>query len=342
MAPMVVGCDIGFGNLKLVYGRTIEQAVRRVLPSGAVPIAQAPRAVDSSQNPMRGHTVNVAEPGGEDLWKAGVSWSDLPDVSRVLHSDYPSTKEYWALYMAALLEARTDHIDLLVTGLPFSQFNQNADAVTALQSKMVGVHHPSSERTVTVKAVKVMQQAIGAYVDAAYTDADVHRLRDAHTLVFDAGFYSVDYVLLYRTAIFDGQSSSSMSATSEILDEAAKKMARHYAARVSREAIEDALRKGEKRVMVINRLESFEPFVEAAARTSATKVINQIRNGLRSAAFDVGCVILAGGAGSLYEPVLREAFPKAHIYNSPQPVLANARGFFRAGLRQSTMQQDSR
>jgi len=332
MLPMVVGCDIGYGNLKVVYGRRGEPPVERVLPSGAGPVAMAPRTTSGEINLLKGHLVNVR---GES-WVAGVQGTQLQGYSRVLHANYPETDHYWSLYMAALLETKSDYIDVLVTGLPVYQFTQQPELKQRLKERLAGTHQPVGDRKIHVETVLIREQPLGAYFDAWYVNqAKMKELEKAHILVVDAGFYSVDYVVLYMGDVFHHYSSSSTLATGDILERAASKMASTHAATITKDMLEAALREGRNTIMVYSQEEPFMTYVESAARQVGKQVADEILNTLRTSQFNIGCVIMTGGAANLYASSLQAAFPKAFQYSSHSPVAANARGFHRMGLRQA-------
>jgi plasmid segregation protein ParM len=103
-----------------------------------------------------------------ERWVAGVEPERLQGWERELHSDYPSTKPYQALFYAALLLTEQREIDVLVTGLPVSQYLEPERRET-LAARLVGEHTITPKRSVTVKSVRVVPQPVGAYLDIVNT-----------------------------------------------------------------------------------------------------------------------------------------------------------------------------
>jgi len=69
-------------------------------------------------------------------------------------------------------------------------------------------------------------------------------------------------------------------------------------------------------------------YVEAAAKRTATVALTALKQSLRGERRPVDVVLLAGGGAKVYEDATREAFPRARLEMSDNPVLANVRGFW--------------
>lgn len=87
----------------------------RVLPAGTAPAGRLSEQITRNESALR-----VAVDG--EIFVAGVPHSQLQDWNRVLHKDYSKTPSYRALLHAALLLTRQRVIDVRVTGLPMSQY----------------------------------------------------------------------------------------------------------------------------------------------------------------------------------------------------------------------------
>jgi plasmid segregation protein ParM len=91
----VMGLDIGYSNLKIVHGYSNQKELSiEVLPVGVMP-ADGSKKIISSKN---GEEVLV----NGTMYRAGIDPGCLVKWKRSLHTDYPSTDEYLALFMLAL------------------------------------------------------------------------------------------------------------------------------------------------------------------------------------------------------------------------------------------------
>jgi len=331
MTDAVAGLDVGYGNLKIVWGRDAQQFEKSIMPVGAAPIDRLAKDMNGEPNLSNGYQVQV----GNAEWVAGVQPTLLQDFSRVLHRDYSTSPEYQALFHAALLRTGLDHISLLVTGLPVSQHVGQPSIKAALRERLVGRHFVSRQRTVQVDAVEILPQPIGAFFDACYAPGQrMSEAADSYTLVFDPGFYSVDYVVMYRNRLRDTSSDSSTIATSQILSIAAREIAKeHNRSEFNVGQIEEALRAGRDTIHMYGQPVPIMPAIERAARECSERVVRDMQGKLRTAGHDIDRIVLAGGGAGLYEAALRDAFPKAQLIKPAEPVLANARGFYLAGRR---------
>ena len=117
----VVGQDIGYSNLKIAFGTSDGEMTTVIRPAGAAPKEHFGSRFDGKKQDDFLH-VNV---DGQDF-VAGVSTDRAEMWERSLHADYAKTDSYKALFHAGLLLTGQKEIDLLVTGLPVSQFQDEA------------------------------------------------------------------------------------------------------------------------------------------------------------------------------------------------------------------------
>ncbi len=332
MNDVAAGLDVGYGNLKIVWGHSAQQFTTSVMPVGAAPLDRLAKDMNGAANLGSGYEVQV----NNVPWVAGVAPTLLQGATRVLHADYSKSPEYQALYYAALLRTGAERIGLLVTGLPVSQHIGEQTIRTELRDRLRGRHFINATRTVVVDEVEVLPQPIGAYFDACYSHGQrLTETGDSYTLVFDPGFFSVDWVVIYRNRLRDSSSDSSKIATSQILASAAREIGRENGSSEFNVAkLEEAMRAGRDTISMYGQQVPIMPAVERAAREASGRVVNDLLNKMRTAGHDIDRIVLAGGGASLYEGALREAFPKAEMIKPAEPVLANARGFFLAGRRE--------
>ena len=185
----LMALDVGYSNLKLLAGAPGASPAGTVLPAGAGPATALPLRPGGGNPSQDGRRVEV-----EGIaWVAGVEPSRLSTLARELHPDYPATAEYRALVHAALLAAGEDRIDLLVTGLPVDQW-RDAARCAALRDWLTGTHQVTAARRVTVAAVDVLAQPIGAYLDLAENEATM--LAESRLLLAESRVLVVDFGIL--------------------------------------------------------------------------------------------------------------------------------------------------
>jgi len=325
-AGLCVGLDIGYGNIKMVSSLGGPPFQQLILPVGAAPETQAAKTMGGRTDVGDGALVLIQ---GEP-WVAGVRPLDLQDFARPTHANYPKTKEYLALYYAALCKLGRDHVSVLVTGLPVSQFYEGKKngAVQEIVDRLQGSHYINAQCSVTVDRVIVVPQPYGSYTDIIQQEPELGSETDRLALCADIGYFSTDYVLLRGQHVIDTASGSSTDATSRILEDAAKQISQaNRGVAVSAARVESALRSGKDR-MTLGAVEvDYMAFVHAAASTVVGRVISKIQSDLRGQTDMIDLVILTGGGGSLFERAFRRAFPESKVAISKEPVIANARGF---------------
>ncbi|MGH8159255.1 MAG: hypothetical protein ACREPQ_14135 [Rhodanobacter sp.] len=321
----LVGLDIGYSQVKVVYGEKLELRAEERLPAGVAAIDSCPRAVSGDLAPSIVR-VNVR---GEDLG-ALIDPTLLQGSTRVLHEDYPSTREYMALFLATLKRLNLTDVAHLVTGLPVTQA-LNPMARRSLESRLVGTHELGPGHKVVVKEVTVLPQPIGAWLALAQ---DKGVAPQGRVLVFDAGHYSVDWVVLDQGQLMHQSSSSAHQAGSRLLEIAAEGILHDHGVRVSPSRIEQAVRGGMKQMSVGDVIVDLHAQLATAAKKITPGVIGRVREGLRNDLDSISHVVLAGGATPAYLGELRLAFPRARFHDMNQGVLANARGFWLWALAQ--------
>jgi plasmid segregation protein ParM len=151
--------DIGYSNLKLAFGPNGESPQTCLRPAGAAP---ADRFGSRFDGKAQDDFLHVLVDGQEFV--AGVSSDRAEMWTRSLHANYTARPSYEALFHAGLLLSEMERIDVLVTGLPVSQYLDEARR-NALAEQMRGIHPVTPKRTVSVEKVKVIPQPIGGLLD---------------------------------------------------------------------------------------------------------------------------------------------------------------------------------
>ena len=146
----VVGIDIGYSNLKLAYGNTDKGMLTTLRPAGAAPADRFGGRFDGKAQDDFLHVTVDGKP-----FIAGVSSDRAEMWERSLHADYSKTESYKALFHAGLLLSEMSEIDVLVTGLPVSQYQDEARR-KLLEQQFIGKHQITRKRSVYVSEVIVI------------------------------------------------------------------------------------------------------------------------------------------------------------------------------------------
>ena len=320
----IVGLDIGYSNVKMVFGEKGKETTSVVFPAGAGPLDIYPRQIGSKS------VVSMVSVDGEP-WVTGVNPARFDLATRVLHANYPETAEYRALFFSSLARTGMSDIDVLVTGLPVDQYLDDAKR-KALEARLTGEHQIAPKRKVVVKQTVVIPQPIGAYLDmmsAIHDDREAERIERARVLTVDPGFFSLDWAMIRDSAFQKNASGTSKIASSVILDEAASLISSaDFGGLFPKEDIEDAIQKGYKTVLVGAHEIDYNDYLNAASKKVSEEAMKPLLQSLRKEVSDVNIVLLAGGGAGFYREAIEDTFPKAKIILSDDSVLANARGFF--------------
>ena len=319
----ILGIDIGYSNLKLAYGERGATPKTLLRPAGAAP---ADRFSSRFDGKAQDDFLHVQVNG--DPFIAGVAPDRAEMWSRSLHADYPSSASYQALFHAGLLLSEADHVDMLVTGLPVSQYLDEKRR-HAIAEQMKGSHQVTPKRSVSVDAVKVIPQPVGGFLDfIAGGDTDIEGGR---VLVIDPGFFSVDWVVIADSDLHRQSSGTSLEASSVVLEEASRLIAKDYGSNVSTEKLENAIRGGKAEVLVLGKRVDLGPYIEQASRKVAPVVVESIQKSLRKESESVDRVLLVGGGAPFFKEALGTAFAQLTVVTTKDPVFSNARGFWLMG-----------
>ncbi len=317
----LVAVDVGYSNLKVLSGPLGSPPATVILPAGAGPAAAMPVQFGRARDD--GHLAVTVD---GDAWAAGVEPSRLQNWERELHPDYPSTPAYRALVHASLVAAGSKRVDRLVTGLPVNHY-QDPVRREQLSALLTGTHQVTQGREVTVKAVDILPQPFGAYLDLIQGAPD-EGFDQARVVVVDPGFFSVDWVLIDGGELRFANSGSSANAMSLLLEAADELIRRDHGGGLGRDEFEKLVRAGVGRVPLFGSPVELAPYIAAAAKRTAAVAITALKQSMRSERRPIDAVLLAGGGAAVYAEAVQDAFPKARVIVPEDPVLANVRGFW--------------
>lgn len=306
------------------------------MPAGAGPVSSLPESLGGGH--MRsGVIVNVQE----QPWVAGVEPYRLHGITRDLHDDYTTSNSYRALMLAAMQYPGVETIDMVVTGLPVSHY-QDREKKSMLGKRLRGTHSLGQGKRLTVKRAIVLPQPIGAFVDAhSQPHVDRALLSEGRVLIVDAGFFSFDWAVVEEMGLVSQVSGTSLQAMSRLLERANQILVDRYGDGVGVERIEATVRAQRPNILVHGERVSLQPILEQASRETAEIALNDLRQAQRGER-PVDMVIITGGGASYYEAPARALFDKSQILVPDHPWLANARGFWRYGRRHANKSNEAR
>lgn len=333
MSKYIVGLDIGYSNLVVACGEAGQGKPEHVvtMPAGAAPAVCMPRSLTGGINLDSGTQVQI----DNESWVAGVEPGRISDWTRELHADYPASNTYKALFYAALLVPERDIIDLLVTGLPVNQF-QDQSFVASLTERLKGIHRVTPKRSVDVKEVMVVPQPVGTFMSALWYEPEGSSLAETiqrgRAIVIDPGFFSVDWVS-FDQASMQGSAGTDLRAMSKVLSEMASLIRADYGAAPTIEKLESAVREGDPDIIFkgtkIEIAEYFQNAADVVSKAALQPLLNDIR--LDGGASSIDVVLMGGGGAHAYQAAATALFPHAQIICPVVSVETNARGFWACG-----------
>ncbi|KAA6183734.1 ParM/StbA family protein [Thiohalocapsa marina] len=326
----VVGLDIGYSNLKLAAGACGSTPRTQVLPAVAAPQLHVAQRLESG-NSRSPDGIAVSVHGQH--WIAGVAPARVSGWQRALHEDYVTSDTYQALLLAALQVIGAQRIDRLVTGLPVAQAMEPAQR-ERLRARLQG-RHALTDGAVEIAEVRVIAQPVGAFVELLMrADAPtLERIGAGTVLVIDVGFFSVDWAVLVNGDLRRTASGTSLEAMSVLIDAAAERLRGQRAGKAPVAAIEQALAQGRPAILLHGDWVALAPYLQLAAREVGAVALEALRRDLRHEQTNVDLLLLTGGGAALFEPAVRRVFPAVPLQLPPDPVGANARGYFHYGCR---------
>lgn len=321
----ILGLDIGYSNLKVAAGEKQLGCKTILRPAGAAPADRFGSRFDGKKHD---DYIHVLVDGEEFV--AGVSPDRAEMWGRALHADYVTSQSYTALFHAGLLLSEMDCIDVLVTGLPVSQY-MDESRKSALMKKVKGVHQVTPKRSIEVKRVKVIPQPIGGLLDYISQNENDTDIEDARILVIDPGFFSVDWVVVANNDYHRQSAGTSLNASSVVLEETAKLIAKDHGGQISTETLENAIRSGKRSVLVYGQRVEIDQYLNDAAKTVSSVVLEAIQKSLRTENKNIDRVVLVGGGAEFFKDAVEQAFTRIKVVTSSESVSSNARGFWLMG-----------
>ena len=336
---VVRAIDVGYGNTKFVLEHQQgSEVVCSLFPSLA---PQASHSPDLGVGVLKRRNSVVVEVNGI-RYEVGKDAHLAQDSShgRILDSTYPASDPYLALIRGAMFYMGVTSIDLLVVGLPVTNFVAYKDTMS---DRLVGTHKiPNMKKVViddddsipemievTVKKVQVLPQPLGAFFDYSIRSNLYSEMKNQMNLLIDPGYYTLDWLLAHGIKPIEARSGGHEGGMSAILTSIADSVSKKIGARITDlSSIDTAIRTG-KNPRFFGKEEDISAHVaagEAKARQFISVLANKVGSGI-----DVDNIILAGGGAEFFKEAIQEKFPKHNLIVTTDPVFANVRGFQIAG-----------
>lgn len=343
--------DIGFGYTKFSRGSFQEGWM---LDCHAIP-SVAPTVVGSQDALWSGGA--LGEQASVNVAVEGQSYAVGPDALRaanglfVRHLDdsFFTSPQYLALLRGALyyMDLPQDSIDCLVVGLPFDVY-RNRELRSVVAARVSGEHRIPSrggsapERTVTVRSVHVLPQAMGALISQCQAHRGLGRLSEDTHLVVDVGYGTLLWVVSEGQTPVASRSGQTMGGVATLLQAIAAQIGiglKDNPTMLNR--LDRALREESYELKIDGQTIDIAPYRKQMQVTIGqhlavlTRSLGHIR--------DIDNIYLTGGGGLHYLPMLQETFKNYRIYCNPDRArFENVRGYqVVAEMRAAQLQQST-
>lgn len=338
MKKNIIAIDIGYGNTKLVFGRENNSwgdlCFRSTTPKVNVPQVDVSKGMTGSLDRTPVSVDGATYLVGPEAYISG--------GGAILSTDFVARPEYLALLKGSIFYSMKktgtviEHIDMLVLGLPVSNWQPRQAALTVLGAGPHSISVPMALRStygekvdVTVGKVLVLPQPMGAlhYANHCLPTDKKLSAKGVH-MVIDPGYNTFDWFVSVGLRPDLQRCGSLQGGVSQLLKLVANAAGgRLGVGSLNLVEVENGLTTGEMRVhgKCLDMTE-FRPMMESAAEQVVDRFVNSIDMSL-----GISSVQLAGGGASFYLNALKKAFAGYEISVSEESVMANARGFYLVG-----------
>lgn len=336
--PVVRAIDVGYGNTKYVVAHTKGQPITCSLFPSVAPQANA--IGDLGNGVFQRRNTVTLDIGGV-RYEVGKDAELAQDASfgRVLDVDYSMSDTYMALLRGALYYMGEPTIDMLVLGLPVNLHDQFADK---LMARALGKHKvpafdaedPSSapQVTVEVKAVRVIPQPIGAFLDYSIRTKAYNRMRNEMNLLIDPGYFTLDWVVSKGVKMINARSGAHSGGMSSLLRAMAEQISHRIGSPITDlSLIDSAIREHRNPHFFGKEFTEFPEFLATGkekARQFVSVMANKVGTGV-----DIQNIVVAGGGAEFFLDVVQEKFPRHELVICDDPIYSNVRGFQLAGTQ---------
>lgn len=343
--PIVRSIDLGFGLVKFSHQpKGAQEMSYLVFPSMAIP--SDPSAMREIATRTR-NTFDV--PVGKSSYEVGFDVTLAQtgnDFGREITDDYFRSPIYDALMKGALRYMDEEVIDLLVVGLPVSQYQNDDRRGYLVEQWRTGPSGTPIDlgdgKQVRVLDVVVRPQPLGGYVEMFnHLDAvqnatkefglikSADDLLELTTLVVDPGEHTLDWLLIQKGQINTKASGAANDAGRHRIVRAVGEGLQAKVGRPLGPAIlprlNDALR-SDMQIKLSGVRYDLNEF-ESVIATTVEDPINRLIEGLRGMIDVVDLIVVVGGHPERYRDELHRRYPNIPILVLAQSVEANVRGY---------------
>jgi plasmid segregation protein ParM len=347
----VLAVDVGFGNVKAVWGRPDANLPNKALTNWKEICFKAVAHPVSGSHGSHGigSTDRIEVQVGADHFFVGPEATFGGGV-RALHEDYIATPEYEALltgawsYMFKETGALYPEVDVLVLGLPVSRFASTRRRLAELggKTRRVPVPYEMRERTqkdyVDLKPGKVLvlPQPFGGLRLASEQERSVDLFDDGVvSLVIDPGYNTFDWFVARSMNAQMDLCGSFQGGVSQILKKVSAEIANDHGVEspnfgdVEYSLVEGSMALGNKRIS----MESYRALANREARATVAEFLQRFDPNK----FRVARIYICGGGANFYSDAIRERLGAYKIEVMEDYVMANARGFWLFGNASKTV-----
>jgi plasmid segregation protein ParM len=319
--PVIRSIDVGFGYTK--YSAAEDNGiVYKSFPS----IAPRSSKIENSDLSMINERDTIIVTVDGTAYEVGPDslLLETSDTTRTLNDQYIHTAQYKALTYGALAYMNEESIDLLVVGLPVSNYESHHEA---LKRHLIGVHKINEKFSCNIKNVLVVYQPLGGLthcMSLSKTTLANYDLEYSMNLIIDPGFLTVDFLLANGNKMIENKSGAHNGGVSRILnaiaDSISKKLGKKYE---NYNAIDRALKRRKLKIAgkdedLLEHIKNTKSVIESPI----TYMKNMIGDGS-----DIDNIILLGGGANIFEKTLKENFKDREIIVIEDPSFANVKGY---------------
>lgn len=335
MGKTVIGIDVGYGNVKAVWGPEFDSKSEIIFRSVA----------KRTMNKQDGFGS-----GGEDLNRIGIEIDGFrylvgPDASQsgaasTSDPDYVNRPEYaaflrGAMYYMLKTRGKIENIDAMVVGLPVSNFaTKKADLLKICQGSHLIPTPPSLKiehgQMVSIHVSKVLcvPQPLGGLRMQAQLDAQAGRDLNRTTLIIDPGYLTFDWLFASGMRADIERSGSLNGGVSSLLSELSRQVSLKLGVgAIDMVELEHALETGT--LVIGGKNFDFHGYGKWMDAIAADVIDRFITASNLTSRFDR--ILLVGGGAKYFVNALRRRFPNHAIDIDTASVMSNARGFFLIG-----------
>jgi plasmid segregation protein ParM len=335
MKKTILGLDVGYGNVKTVWGAECNETSENIFRS-------------VTKRTM--HKIDGFGDGSEDMNRVGIDIDGFrylvgPDAATsgaasTTDPEYVNRPEYLAMIRGAMYymfkaKGVIENIDIMVVGLPVSNFaTKKADLVKICQ----GLHHIPTPpmlknehgQMVSIHVSKVIcvPQPLGGLRMQAQLDARAGADINQKTLIIDAGYLTFDWLFGEGMKPDIERSGSLNSGVSSLLSELSRQVSLKLGVgAIDMVELEHALETG---TLVIGGknydFHGYGKWMDAIAGDVVDRFLTAANLTSR---FDR--ILLVGGGAKYFSSALRRRFPNHAIDIDQESVMSNGRGFYLIG-----------